>query len=285
MRKLNYIFLFIVGMFLLNSCLESESSFDLNDQEKNLAGFETGTGSAAAISDGREYKFTVKVKIVGPTKVDLKNDITLTIGADASSTAVEGVHFRIDNPTVTLKADNNYLGLFEYTMLTEGIDPPLDKAPVLVLKVVDASGEEMVVNSGKMTQISLLYACYSNLSGDYSVSVTRTNYDGVVTTYPSYTETISETGIGQYRTGFVGHYIPTNGFPDGLGVGDPGFTFNDNCGTLSVPLQTLNNYYSNEVVGTDLGLADENTGVLTLKYQISFAAGIRSYVSVYTPVP
>lgn len=281
MRKFIYkamILILSVGIF--HSCLvETDSVLDLNEQGPNLASFEQSRAVFAAIADGVENEFELKVKLIGPTSKEMTAPVTMTVGVDPTSTAVEGTHFRIDNPTITLTADNNYLGLFKVTMLTEGIETPLDVAPVLVLKVASATGADNVVNNGKTISITMNYACPSFLEGTYTTTVTRTNYDGAVTTYPSFTEEIRKTGIGEYRTSYVGHYIPTNG--GGLGVGTEGYTFQDVCGVLTVPEQTLNDYYSNVVVGTDFGSADEATGTLVLKYQISFAAGIRTYEVKY----
>jgi|GEM_PF-607137 hypothetical protein len=285
MKTLKYIFLLVLVVGTFNSCFEDNTIYEQNDDGPNMVGFRDPSVTLGAVADGNEYTYVLPVKVFGPTLTDVKSVVTATIGVDESSTAIEGTHFRLDNPTITFDPDNNLLNNFEVTMLTEGIEAPLDEAPVLVLKVTDVSGSSNVVASGKTISITLNYGCFSNLAGIYSVVVVRTNYDGVVTEYPAYEEEIKSTGIGEYRTSYIGHYIPTNGYPDGLGAGTEGFSFNDVCDVLSVPLQNLNDYYSNEVSGTDFGAVDPETGVLTLKYQITFAAGIRSYVSVYTPVP
>jgi hypothetical protein len=92
----------------------------------------------------------------------------------------------------------------------------------------------------------------------------------------TWTETITKTGIGEYRTQRVGHWAD-------LGVGTPGFTFTDVCSVLTVPGQSLVEYYSNWVEGTEYGSADPETGVLRIVYSISSSAWSSVYDCTYVP--
>lgn len=275
MRKVYRILLLMLSVGILNSCLiENETDLDLNDKGPNLASFEQSRTAFAAIADGAEYKFDVKMKVIGPTSMDIKNDITLTVAVDPSSTAIAGTHFRLDSPTLTLSAANNLLGLFPVTMLTQGIATPLAVAPVLVLKVTQASGDDNIVANGKTISINLNYSCPSFLAGTYDVTTISTTVAGVSSTL-NWTETIVNTGIGEYRTGRVGHWTPAD-----LG-GTPGFTFNDVCGQISVSGQNLVDLYSNWVEGTAFGTVDPVTGNLYIEYSICTTAGCRTYKSTY----
>jgi hypothetical protein len=278
MKTLKYIFLLILVMGTFQSCLvEDETRYDLNDDGPNLVGFEQSRTSLSFVSNGDEYNFTLRMKLIGPTSIDVENSLTATIAADPSSTAIEGTHFRIDQPTITLDPDNNFLALFPITILTEGIIAPLDKAPVLVLAVTSATGDPTVLNNGKNLEIVLNYGCFSNLAGTYDVTLVRTDLSTGNTFNYTFVDIITETGIGEYRTTEVGHYI------GGLGVGTPGFTFLDVCDVISVPNQNLVDYYSNLVYGNTPGSVNPVTGVITLNYTIEFAAGNRTYEAVYTP--
>ncbi|MBN2813375.1 MAG: hypothetical protein JXQ80_04820 [Bacteroidales bacterium] len=284
MKTIKYIFLLVMVIGAVSSCLvDNETTYDDNDTGLNLAGFTAAATTLGAVTDGTDYHYTLQMKVFGPTYKDIKSPVTVTVGVDPSSTAVEGVNFSLENPTIVLEPGNNLLNNFPITILTEGIRAPLEVAPVIRLVVTSVTGAESVAPNGKPIDVTINYGCFSDLAGRYSTVVTRTNIDGAVTTFDAYEEDVYKTGIGEYHTSFVGHYIPTNG--GGLGVGTEGFYFSDVCDVLTVPLQNLNDYYSNEVSGTELGSANPETGILTLKYQITFAAGIRSYVSVYTPVP
>jgi len=278
MKTLKYIII-IIFLGVLNSCLvDDTTSFDLNDKGPNLAGFRDPSSSLSFVSDGSEYDFNIPVRIVGPTSMDLTNDITVTFDVDPTSTAIKGTHVRIDNPTVTLTAADNYLGFLPITILTEGIIAPLAKAPILVLKAVTATGDPGVTNNGKPINITLNYGCFSNLAGTYNAHLIRTNADGSTTTH-DYVDEITQTGVGTYRTSEVAHYI------GGLGVGTPGYTFEDVCNVITVPMQDLLDYYSNDVYGHLPGSVDPATGVLHIFYTVTFAAGNRTYDCTYTPVP
>ncbi|MRR22401.1 hypothetical protein EG830_05405 [bacterium] len=279
MKTLKYILILVLSLGAFNSCLVDDTTrYDLNDDGPNLAGFTDARTSFSFISDGNEYEFTVKMKLIGPTSMDVTEDIVVTIAEDASSTAIKGTHFRLDQPTITLKKSDNYLGLMPITILTEGITAPLEEAPVLVLKVVSATGAENVLNNGKKLEITLNYGCFSNLAGTYNAHLIRTNADGTQLVY-DYVDEITQTGVGEYRTTEVAHYI------GGLGVGTPGYTFLDVCNVITVPNQNLVDYYSNEVFGHLPGSVDPATGVIKTYYTVTFAAGNRTYETTYTPIP
>lgn len=251
----------ILSVVLLNSCWEDTTTDDLNMLGNNVAGFEATSQSIAAVADGNAYEFELRMKVKGPTYTDLTQDVTVTVSASDASTAIEGTHFRIDEPTLTLKADNNYLGLFKITMLTEGIETPLDKSPILVLEATAVSGPDKVAPSGKPLTITMNYACFSDLSGNYDVVVLR---DGAPIS-PYSVVTLTETGIGEYRTSEVGHWGQAT-----LG-GTPGFTFYDVCNVITIPGQNLVDTYSNWVNtdGVEPGEVDPETGVITLAYKIT----------------
>jgi hypothetical protein len=276
MKTFKYILIFILGLVSANSCLVDDATkYDMNDDGPNLVGFEQPRQTLAAIADGEEYQFQIRMKVIGPTITDIKNDITVTVGADASSsTAIEGTHFRIDNPNVVISPSNNLLGLFSITMLTEGIITPLDVSPVLVLNATAASGDPNVLNNGKPITLTLNYACPSFLEGTYDVTTEYTATNGSVSTL-NWTEDITKIGIGTYRTTRVGHWTPAD-----LG-GTPGFTFTDVCGVLSVPGQYLVDYYANWVEGTDFGTVDPVTGDLYIEYSVCYGGSCRYYKSTY----
>lgn len=275
MKTLKYILILILGIGMFNSCLfEEDNTLELNGQGTNLAGFDLSRTALAAIADGEDYVFNLKVKAFGPTSMDLNNEVTMTVAADPSSSAKAGTHYRIDNPTVTLSPDNNFLAFLQVTMLTEGIETPLAESPELLLNVTQVSGDGNVVNSGKPIKITFNYACPSFLEGTYQVSTEYTGYDGSVTML-DWTEDITNTGIGEYRTSRVGHWTPAD-----LG-GTPGFTFTDVCGKLSVAGQNLVDTYSNWVEGTAFGSVDEATGNLYIEYSVCTDTGCRYYKSTY----
>jgi hypothetical protein len=278
MKTLKYILILVLSLGAFNSCLVDDTTrYDLNDDGPNLAGFTDTKTAFSFVSDGNEYVFTVRMNLIGPTSMDVTDDIVVTIGADASSTAIEGTHFRIDQPTITLKKSDNYLGLIPITILTEGIVAPLDETPMLYLKVVSATGAENVLNNGKKLEITLNYGCFSNLAGTYTMDMEYTGTTGTVTNITRTDEVITQIGVGTYRTTYVGHWTPA-----ALAPGTPGFTFTDVCNVISVDEQNLADYWANIVEGTALGSVDPETGDLYIEYSVCYGGACRLYKCWYT---
>jgi len=283
---IKFIMLLALSVTTLTSCfiedvlVETTEPSAANDDGANLAGFATVSRTLGGIASGAEYVFDLKLDVAGPTSMDLTGDVTVTIGVDPSSTAIEGTHFKFTTNSVTLSASNNFKGFFPITMLSEGIIAPLAVSPVLKLVVTNADGSGNVLGNAKPITLTLNYLCFSNLSGTYDAAMVYTGYDGAVSNI-SFTDTFTETGTGEYRTSEVGHWI------GGLGIGTPGFTFYDVCNEITIPGQYLVDYYGNWV--DDLGIrgaVNPDTGVITVNYSICYPQGTancRYYAVTYTP--
>jgi hypothetical protein len=276
MRKLKYLLILVLSIGLFNSCLvDDETNYDQNDTGLNLVTFELTKTTVAGIADGTEYTFPMKVKLVGPTMRDIKSDLTVTVAVDPSSTAIEGTHFRIDDPDLVLTADNNYLGLVYVTMTTLGIPTPLPKNPILALKIQSATGDAKVTSTAKLLEVEMNFACYTEMQGTYTMVCTSSS--GAVYTNPA--EVITKIDVETYYTTSVGTW------GGGVFVGN-GVTFVNSCNVLNMP-QDLNyplaNTYSNAVWSHRPGEYNQETGVITLYYTIEFAAGNRTYTSIFTP--
>lgn len=267
MKKIYILLLIIFGVASLPSCLVDDGApTDDYGQAPNLAGFEKSSMTMGGVANGDTYDFEILCKVFGPTSMDVSSDITMTVEPDPSSTAIEGLHFEFPSNSITLKASDNLLGRLTITMLSEGIEAPLDEAPVLVLNVSTASGDGTVIPSGKQIAITLNYLCFSDLVGSYSATMIKTDYDGSTSTI-EFTDVFTQTGAGEYRTTEVGHWI------GGLGVGTPGFTFYDVCNVITIPGQYLVDYYGNWVEGTQTGLVDKATNTMTVDYSICYPQG------------
>jgi hypothetical protein len=263
MKQIKYILIFIVSLTSLTSCIDNETDLDLNEKGNNVAGFTNARENVANIADGSEYEFALKMKLEGPTVMDLTSDVTVTFEATAASTAIEGVHYRIDNASTTLLKDNDYLGYANVVMLTDGIVAPLTgPSPILILTATATTGENKVVASGKPVTVTLNYACDSNLDGVYTETFEYWR-GGAFQSSSTRTTTFTKTGVGEYRTSNVGHWTPSQ-----LG-GTPGFTFYDVCGEISIPGQNLVDLYSNWVQGVaGVSSVDPITGDIYMEYTI-----------------
>jgi len=274
MKKIKYIIVFLLSIGLLNSCLiDNDTDLDDNDAGDNFFSFNVKQASLAGIADDSEYTFKLQLELTGPTSMDVASDLTAVIVADEASTAIEGTHYRIDNPTVTLTKENNYLAELEITMITVGIVTPLEASPVLLLKVSNVTGNKDVIADGKPMTITLNYACPSFLEGEYTLDVVS----AAGGSFHNPTETITSTGVGEYETSSVGTW------GSGVFIAN-GYAFQDVCDVITVPLfDGLANTYGNDVWGHQAGSVDPATGIITIYYTIEFAAGNGIYTAVYTP--
>jgi len=184
MRKLKYILMFMLTVVFLNSCLVDDSTdYDLNDTGKNVVTFNLTSSNLSIPATGLEQIVSFDVKISGPSVKDLKNDITFTVAANSSATAVAETHYRIVTSTVTLKKSDNYLGKVQVAIITAG-NAPLEegdlgyeewlknyKAPVMVLDITSATGEENAINSGKSISAKINYVSFCFFAGVYDLEL------------------------------------------------------------------------------------------------------------------
>ncbi|UFH35822.1 hypothetical protein [Flavobacterium acetivorans] len=278
MKTIKYILIFVFCFASFTSCIvEDTEPSAANGEGPNLAGFNDSSLNLGSVADGQAYDFNLKMEVKGPTYKEMTSDIEVTIAVDPASTAIEGTHFKFTSKKITLSASNNYLGLLPITMLTDGIVAPLDVAPVLILRVSEASGNNNVVNNGKLLKITLNYLCFSNLAGTYNVNVHYVRAASGIDEILNYTDVITETGSGEYRTGLIGHWAAAD-----LG-GTPGFTFLDVCNVITIPQQNLVDTYSNLVEGVSgTSSVDPETGVITMQYTVT-GGNLREYWVTYTP--
>lgn len=278
MKNIKYLLLLMLSISTLTSCVDDGEDLSANAEGSNVAGFTNARENISNIANGDEYTFALKMKVAGPTVMDLTNPITVTYAATAASTAIEGVHYRIDDASTILSKDNNYLGFASVVMLTDGIDAPLaGPSPVLVLIATATTGDGTVVASGKPVTVTLNYACDSNLDGAYTETIDYTR-KGVFQNTTTRTVSFTKTGVGEYRTSHVGHWAPS-----ALG-GTPGFTFYDVCGIITIPGQNLVDLYSNWVVGVaGASSIDPVTGIITMDYAVESPQGTpdRVYHATY----
>src|SRR5690606_12751898 len=109
----------------------------------------------------------IPIRLLGPTVKDFRDAVTVTVEVDPSSTAVEGVNFRLETNTLTLTPDGSdvYTGNLPVVILTDGVDTPVSVAPVLKLTVTQISSEGNVVINNKTANVSatIAYTCPFNI--------------------------------------------------------------------------------------------------------------------------
>ncbi len=261
MKVIKHIFIFLLALGTLTSCFDDDTFVDEVESTPVLIGFSNRTAAVSAVSDGQEYEKLMEVSLFGPSSKDITTPITATISVDPSSTAQEGVHYRLLSNEFTIGPDDNKLGNFPVMMLTDGIEPPLAANPVLVLNVTQATGDGRVIASGSQLVINMLYLCYADLAG----------------TYVGTNDWCDET--------FVAEISPN---PDGswyMTVADGGFlhtctsnttllnwgSINEVCGTIQ---PTANLRYGGLGIGViQTGTWDQETGTLIMEHTDEFFNG------------
>ena len=202
--------------------------------------------------------------------------ITVTYAVDAvATTAVEGQEYSfVDNSRSVVIPAGGSFGSLAIKVNTGLLNPTMKTELVLKLTAVDQDGYVIALQQSVFKVIFV--GCQSALAGVYTVVVTRN--DGLVRTYLS--ETIDLVSVNYFKTRTTGTWAA------GAIAPDQGYNFTDICGDITVASQSLaQGYYSNTVKGltadgTDGFVTDNNN--FQVKYEISFAAGNRTYTNVYT---
>jgi len=291
MKTLKYILFFVLSLGLMNSCLvEDTTDLDLNSQGPNLVTFDgTGLVNLTVLANGTAYDRTIKILLVGPTKFDVKGDLTVSVEATKESTAIEGVHYNLEK-TMVLKESDNYLGYINITLLTAGNTPPMEgtpefetyKAPVLYLKITNVTGGENVLGSGKTAQVNLNFTPPNPYAGDYT-SVIKYFHPTAGGSYPddpyggirTYDKTLTAITGRKCESGFAVWYdtdlcwITVNADNSITYEVDVTWPYDVKMGDPKDPTHV--SYY------------DPDTGVIYLYYYYSGSGGDRIFWEVLTP--
>ena len=167
-NNIKFLALICISLAFTSCLVEEDSRDDQNDQGNNLLGFVEAQMNASVTTDGSETDLLLPIQLAGPTATGYTGEFTATIEVDPSSTAVEGVHYTLSASTVTISSDNNLIGNFPLTIITEGILPPLDENPFLILNITSASDSSVVPNGRTSSiNINIEYLCFSMVTGKY----------------------------------------------------------------------------------------------------------------------
>lgn len=166
---IKYLSILCVSLLFASCLVDDGDTVDIEyGLGPNLVGFLNPSVNASVAADGSTTDILMTVTFAGPTATEFTGDFDVTIGVDPSSTAVAGTHYELSSSTLTLSKDTNYIANLPLTILTEGIDPPLDPNPVLTLVITEISDGSIVPN-GKTSSIDITieYLCFSDITGKY----------------------------------------------------------------------------------------------------------------------
>lgn len=209
--------------------------------------------------------------------------ITIPFSVDASSTAIAGTDYTINasGGSVTIPAG------MDFVLLPITINPSVlpGNQPKTIVINLGQPNANTVVSDSKRTITITIAKCESDLSGVYSLQVTRLDNNAVYNFPNEIITALPAQGLGVYETSTTGPYddLTLDGAPRN------GFIFKDVCQSIQIDEQNLGDYYSNLVYGnpaeTNEVTLDPLTGdvvSITMNYTITFSAGNRRFTAVYT---
>ena len=144
-RNKLYIFLaMLVATLTTTACFDDQgydTLYDGNQVEFNDANLPNGlTQSYVRRNPTQTDVLNVQINRVSTTGTSA---VTVNVDADPTSTAVEGVHYRLDSKSITIGA-GEFIATLPVTVLTGNIDP--SETPDLVLNITSATGRGRVIN-------------------------------------------------------------------------------------------------------------------------------------------
>lgn len=141
----------------------NETLFNGNVVEFNAGNLPNGlTSSFVRLNSTQTDVVQLQVNRVSSTSTD---PITINIEADPTSTAVEGVHYRLASKSIVINP-GEFVVNFPVTVLTGNITPA--ETPNLVLKIGSATGAGVSTNYNDLT-VRIRVICPSTLAAKYSV--------------------------------------------------------------------------------------------------------------------
>ncbi|MDO8967953.1 MAG: hypothetical protein Q8S14_01650 [Algoriphagus sp.] len=228
------ILLFMMGTLV--SCME-ESDFDKvwdgSEVEFDASTLPNGvTQNFVRLNATQTDQANLQINLVGAAQ---STPVTVTVEADPTSTAVQGVHYTLASNTVTIPA-GQVIAQLPVTVLTGNIQPT--ETPNLVLNITSANGAKVSVNYKSLTY-RIRVICPSALVGSYTVlwrvlnlgdgsgGVAQTATNFTIAAFPTISLTSTATGVYTMSDMSFGMYPGL--YQDTAPTG----TFTDRCNVLT----------------------------------------------------
>lgn len=206
MKKMDKIGYGLIGTLLIllsfSSCME-ESGFEIVwdglEVEFEGAALPNHTVREVVFQGNQQSNHVdeslIRINLVG---AQISSPVNVIIGIDPASTAVQGVHYRMETTEVTIPANSSFVDL-PVEILTSNLDAA--EEPDLILTIIDAGDVKISVNYRSVT-IQIRLACPSDLAGTYNTVNVGTggtlNYEVVITEIEPLTYRISDITGGLY---------------------------------------------------------------------------------------
>lgn len=243
MKKLLILSVLALGMF---SCSDDERLITDDLTGDKIVGFQESLVNVTYFEDIGPVTIQVPVTIVGMGNGQLPTeDITVSYAVNTvESTATEGGEFNFANNTgtVTIPAGSDF-ALIPVIVNTGSLNPTSATALVLTL----TSSDENIIVGQQYSEVTVNFVgCVSQIiEGSYTVTRGPGSTVGNGTTYQDVvTMTATNTFTSAHTPPYMGPAY------ENLGLPEYGFTFEDVCGDITMPTQSLFDYYSNAVSGS-----------------------------------
>lgn len=219
MKIIKYFVILFIGVAILSSCEKLNEPKLITDAQ---VGFENS--SSTLMLDyiaGLDVNTTVKVMLIGPHQ---SSAITLNVGVDAASTAVEGTHFDLGATTVTIPANSSF---GEFTLIGHANAFTGGGQSANVVLSLTAAGGVPVAPNFATTTTKLQTVCPFNINafiGEYSLyeaGYSGSPYNTVITLDPVVENRIWITNFWDWTTDLA--Y----------------FDFNPTTGVVTMPSQVI----------------------------------------------
>ncbi len=211
----------------------------------------------------------LQINLVGAPQT---SPVTVTVEADPESTAVAGVHYTLENNTVTIPA-GEVIAQLPVNVLTGNIDP--SETPDLILKITSSTGAKVSVNYSDLT-FRIRVICPSDLVGTYSVfwqtlitgdgegGADQTINDFVIGAAP--TVELTEAGIGVYQLSDMSFGLYPGLYSDSA----PSGTISDNCNTILGAASNADQYGDPFTI---TGLSVPEEGIVNISWNNTWGDG------------
>ncbi|MEE9350540.1 MAG: hypothetical protein V3U80_10870 [Flavobacteriaceae bacterium] len=269
MKNFKLLLIIAAITFAFTSC-EDESTIDGHDLtgSSRIVGWANPIVTESYFEDLGTIDKNYPINVLGgsdgsPTTQDIAFNVTVNM---AETTATNG-EYTLSASSALIPAGNTY-GDLPLGINTGNFSPT---APTKLVLDLSTSVDGVVVSSLARQMTINFVGCQSELA-NYMYEVTTTREDGAV--YGPTVETMLMESVNNFMTYSVGSWgSPLN---PGHGV-----RFEDICGSLRVPTQSLADMYSNTVTSLNSPTVDED-GNFQIDYSISFSAGPLNHEGVYT---
>lgn len=260
----------------LSSCLLDDEKTEFGNGP-DFVGFSNSSSVTAFEVSGEIKSYNLPVQYFGPSSSKNTADIVVSVDIDLENTTGEaGVHYDFEPVTITLTAEDGYIGYVPVTILTENAEAPDEVTLAFTLTDVQTESTLDMVVSEKQesTKLFVTYVCPIDISGTYAFDNSSCDPQDA----PHYANaTITKVGDGTFELstadGGLLQFCSSN-------------TSLVNTGTIMISCGEVlaNNSFgfcgSNGIGCITGGSYDEATQTLTLEHFDEFF-GIGAYTSTY----